>query len=114
MKDTEAIDCLSAIAHVTRLRVFRLLVGAAGDGLASGEIARRLDIPATTMSTHLGILARAGLIEARRQSRTVFYSVSQDGVRGLLDYLISDCCGGRPDLCAPALSAMVVQPAPAA
>ena len=101
MKDSDAIECLSAIAHVTRLKVFRMLVGAASEGLASGEIARRLDVPATTMSTHLGILARAGVIEARRQSRTVYYGVSQDGVRSLLNYLISDCCGGRPDLCAP-------------
>lgn len=101
MEDQKAVECLSAIAHGTRLRVFRLLVGAGVEGLSSGEIARTLDTPATTMSTHLGILARAGVIRAHRRSRTVCYAVSRDGVQHLLDYLISDCCGGRPELCAP-------------
>jgi DNA-binding transcriptional ArsR family regulator len=106
MEDQKAIECLSAIAHGTRLKVFRLLVSKGDDGLSSGEIARVLDTPATTMSTHLGILARAGVIRARRQSRVVCYAVSQDGVRSLLNYLISDCCGGRPDLCAPSTAAL--------
>ena len=106
MEDQKAIECLSAIAHSTRLKVFRLLASRGEEGLSSGEIARVLDTPATTRSTHLGILARAGVIRARRQSRVVCYSVSQDGVRSLLNYLISDCCGGRPDLCAPSTAAL--------
>jgi ArsR family transcriptional regulator, arsenate/arsenite/antimonite-responsive transcriptional repressor len=101
MDDTGAIDALSALAHPTRLRVFRHLVRAGVQGLPAGEIARQLDVPATTMSTHLGILARAGVIAARRESRIVFYALDVDGTRAVFAYLLQDCCGGRPDLCAP-------------
>lgn len=101
MEDAAIIERLSAVAHATRLKVFRLLVRAGADGLASGEIARRLAVPATTMSTHLAVLARAGLIAARRESRTIYYALEPKTVRGLFDALVSDCCDGRPELCAP-------------
>lgn len=101
MDDRQIIESLSAIAHATRLKVFRLLVAAGPEGLASGEIARRLGIPATTMSTHLAVLARSGLITPRRESRLVFYGLDAEVVRTLFDALVSDCCDGRPELCAP-------------
>lgn len=99
--DTEAaLAALSAISHRTRLEAFRLLVRSGAEGLPAGEIARRLSVPQTTMSTHLAILARAELIEARRQSRVVFYALQPEGVRALLGFLVADCCDGRPELCA--------------
>lgn len=101
MDEHEAIERLSAIAHRTRLAVFRLLVKEGADGLPAGEIARLLSIPPTTMSAHLGILARADLIEARRESRLVYYSLKVDGVQDLLEFLVSDCCSGHPELCMP-------------
>jgi len=101
MNEDEAIDRLSAIAHRTRLAVFRLLVKEGAEGLPAGEIARLLSIPPTTMSAHLGILARADLIEARRESRLVFYSLKVDGMQDLLEFLVSDCCSGHPELCLP-------------
>ena len=101
MNEDAAIERLSAIAHRTRIAVFRLLVKEGADGLPAGEIARALSIPPTTMSAHLGILARADLIEARRESRSVFYSLKVEGVQDLLEFLVSDCCSGNPELCLP-------------
>lgn len=102
MDEEAAVERLSAIAHRTRLAVFRMLVSCGDDGLPAGEIARRLGVPQTTMSTHLAILARADLIQARRDGRTVFYALKPEGVQDLLTFLVADCCDGRPELCAPA------------
>lgn len=99
MNEDVAIAQLSAIAHHTRMAVFRLLVRAGPDGVPAGEIARQLGVPATTASTHLGILANAGLIGPRRVSRTVFYSVREDNVQALFSFLTAECCDGRPELC---------------
>lgn len=99
MNDDVAIASLSAIAHATRLGAFRLLVKAGPDGVPAGEIARTLGVPPTTMSTHLSILTNAGLIEPRRESRTVYYSLRTSKVSALFDFLMEDCCQGRPELC---------------
>jgi DNA-binding transcriptional ArsR family regulator len=71
MDDTTAVEALGALAQETRLRVFRLLPEAVAEGLPAGEVARRAGTPASTMSTHLAILTRAGLIGARRDSRQI-------------------------------------------
>ena len=100
--DTEsALAALSAISQPTRLDVFRLLVKQEPDGLPAGEIARRLNVPHNTMSTHLGILTRAGLITVERHSRSMIYRVELDAVRTLVLFLLRDCCNGQPELCAP-------------
>ncbi len=100
--DTEsALGALSAISQATRLDVFRLLVKQEPHGLPAGEIARRLDVPHNTMSTHLGILTRAGLITVERHSRSMIYRVELDAVRTLVLFLLRDCCNGQPELCAP-------------
>jgi ArsR family transcriptional regulator len=101
MRDHDAIEALSALAHPTRLRVFKLLVQAGAQGVPAGDIARQIGVPVTTMSTHLGILSRAGLAAPRRESRTIFYALDSDGTRNLFAYLLADCCGGRTDLCQP-------------
>lgn len=98
-----AVEGLSALAQETRLAVFRLLVKAGPDGLPAGAIADALGVPPNTLSTHLGILARAGLVAARREGRSIIYSADQDGTAALLLFLVADCCGGRPELCAPLL-----------
>lgn len=105
MIDTEAIEALSALAHPSRLGVFRLLVQAGVEGVPAGEIARQMGVPVTTMSTHLGILSRAGVIAPRRESRTIYYALDVEGTRDLFAYLLADCCQGRPDLCAPIFAA---------
>lgn len=96
-----AVQSLGALAQPTRLAVFRLLVANAPEGLAAGAIADALNVPHNTLSTHLGILQRAGLIASRRESRSIFYAVDQAGTRALLAFLVADCCGGKPEMCGP-------------
>ena len=98
-----SVATLSALAQPTRLEAFRHLVRSEPKGLPAGEIAKHLDVPHNTMSTHLAILERAGLISSQRQSRSIVYRVDLTGVRSLVVYLLKDCCAGRPELCQPLL-----------
>ncbi len=95
-----AVSALSALAHQGRLAVFRMLVQAGRDGLAAGEIARRLDVAANTLSANLTILTNAGLIENRRDGRSIIYTAKYEHMTALLEYLIQNCCGGSPEICA--------------
>ena len=104
MDGNHAILAFSALAQPTRLEVFRLLMKHEPDGLPAGEIARCVGVPHNTMSTHLAILTRAGLIEAARQSRSIVYRAQIEAVRGLAGFLVKDCCGGRPELCTPLIA----------
>ena len=104
MESNTAIAALSALAQGTRLDVFRLLVQHEPDGVAAGDIARQLDVPQNTMSAHLGILARAGLVRSERHSRSIVYRADLDGLRALTLFLVKDCCAGSPELCAPLLA----------
>ena len=104
MESDSAIAALGALAQGTRLDVFRLLVRHEPDGLAAGEIARQLNVPQNTMSAHLGILARAGLVRSDRHSRSIVYCADLDGLRALMLFLVKDCCAGSPELCAPLLA----------
>lgn len=96
-----AIAGLAALAQSTRLDVFRLLISREPAGLAAGEIARELAVPHNTMSSHLAILNRAGLIRSERQSRSIIYRTDLANVRALATFLLKDCCEGRPEICAP-------------
>ncbi|MGE3141785.1 MAG: ArsR/SmtB family transcription factor [Hyphomonadaceae bacterium] len=107
MESKAAIEAFSALAQPTRLAVIKLLVRAGPAGVAAGEIARAVQAPASTMSTHLAILARAGLVAARRESRAVIYTADMAGLSGLLGYLVEDCCEGHPDVCAPLAAAAI-------
>ncbi|HVV65996.1 MAG TPA: helix-turn-helix domain-containing protein, partial [Rhizomicrobium sp.] len=71
----------------------------------AGAIARAVGTPANTMSAHLTILERAGLIGARREGRTIYYALAPDRLRALFSFLVADCCAGRADLCAPLIAA---------
>ena len=102
----DAVEALSALAHSHRLAVFRLLVRAGASGIPAGEIAREVGALPSTLSTHLTILGHAGLIQSRREGRSVIYSADYEGMGDLLTFLVSDCCAGRPEICAP-LAAMV-------
>lgn len=104
MESDQAILAFAALAQPTRLDVFRLLMKHEPGGLPAGEVARRMDVPHNTMSTHLAILTRAGLIEAERQSRSIIYRAKLDAVRDLTGFLVRDCCGGRPEICAPLIA----------
>lgn len=102
MESEQIILALAALAQSTRLDVFRLLVKHEPEGLAAGEIARALAVPQNTMSSHLAILARAGLAISARQSRSVVYRADLVRLGGVVQFLLEDCCAGRSDLCAPA------------
>lgn len=101
MEDRTAIDAFAALAQPTRLNVFRRLVTAHPDGLPAGEIARTLEVRHNTLSTHLAVLSRAGLISATREGRVIRFRAELDAVRGLVVFLTGDCCSGRPEICAP-------------
>ena len=104
MENTSALDVFAALSQATRLEAFRLIVSHEPGGLPAGEVARLLKVPQNTMSTHLAILARAGLIAAERQSRTVIYRPVMERVREIANFLVQDCCGGRPELCEPLIA----------
>lgn len=95
-----AVDALGALAHETRLSVFRMLVIAGADGLIAGLIAERAKVPPSTMSHHLATLERAGLVRSERESRLIHYRADYDGMRRLLTFLMQDCCQGAPEMCA--------------
>jgi len=104
MKNEQIILAMAALAQSTRLDVFRILVSAEPEGLAAGEVARRLEVPHNTMSSHLAILSRAGLIRSERFSRSIVYRADLDTLRSVLAFLLKDCCGGRPEICAPLMA----------
>jgi DNA-binding transcriptional ArsR family regulator len=100
-----AVDALGALAQESRLKVFRLLLRSGPDGMAAGDIARKLAVPHNTMSAHLAVLTRARLIVARKEGRSVIYAANLEGTRELLSFLIEDCCRGKPDTCVPLIEA---------
>ena len=106
----QPVEALSALAHDTRLRVFRLLVQAGAEGMTAGAIAAAVDVPASTMSHHIATLERAGLAQSERESRMIHYRADYDGMRRLLSFLIEDCCQQRPEMCADLVSAMACKP----
>ena len=101
METSQAVSALSALAHEGRLAIFRELVQAGPEGLAAGEVSRRLGIAPNTLSASLTILAHAGLVRSRRVARSIIYSAAYDHMGVLLGFLVQDCCQGRPEVCAP-------------
>jgi ArsR family transcriptional regulator len=94
-----AVAALGALAHETRLELFRLLVRTGAEGMAAGQLAEALGVAPSTLSHHLAQLEHAGIVTARRESRHIFYAAAIPGINGLLSYLIDDCCQGAPELC---------------
>ena len=99
MDMNQALSAFTALSQDTRLRVFRQLVTAGDAGIAAGDLARVLDVRQNTMSANLAVLLHAGLVCNRREGRSIRYFVDQAGLRGLLSFLLQDCCGGHADLC---------------
>lgn len=99
MEEKAAVTALAALAHETRLRVFRILMQAGPSGLPAGGIAARLDVRPSTLSFHLAHLERAGLLRSTRRQRLVIYAADIDGTRRLLTFLTADCCQGHPEIC---------------
>lgn len=106
MDKRSTIEALNALAHDTRMDVFRLLIKSGAEGMAAGDIAGALNVRQNTMSANLAVLARSGLISATRDGRSIIYRADLEGLRGLLSFLMEDCCGGRPELCQPVIEAL--------
>jgi ArsR family transcriptional regulator len=107
MDTVNSISALAALAQTTRLETFRLLVRREPDGVPAGQIARLMEVPQNTMSAHLAILSRAGLVRGERKSRSIIYRADLVTLRELMLFLLKDCCGGRADLCQPLIDALV-------
>ncbi len=103
MDSIDAITAFAALAQPTRFETFRRLVAREPEGIPAGELARLMAVPQNTMSAHLAVLSRAGLIDGERQSRSIVYRADLARLRELVLFLLKDCCGGRSDLCAPVI-----------
>jgi DNA-binding transcriptional ArsR family regulator len=101
MESEAAIVALAALAQSTRMDVFRLLVKHEPEGLAAGDIAKALAVPQNTMSSHLAVLSRSGLVTAQRFSRSIVYRADLARFQEVMLFMIRDCCDGRPEICAP-------------
>ena len=100
MDSAAAILALAALAQPTRLDVFQLLVKREPKGLPAGDIAKELAVPHNTMSSHLSILTRAGLVSSQRHSRSIVYRANLAALQSMTLFLLQDCCGGQPEMCA--------------
>jgi ArsR family transcriptional regulator len=99
MSAPHALAALAALGQPSRLAIFQLLMGAEPDGLAAGVIAEKIGCPHNTLSSHLGVLARSGLVRGERDGRSIVYRADVDGIRRLVGFLVNDCCEGHPELC---------------
>jgi len=110
MDRMQALDALSALSQGSRLDLFRLLVATGHGGMCVGDITRAMAARQNTVSTNLAILTRAGLARSEREGRSIRYFADLDGMRALLSFLMQDCCGGRPEACAPLLETIGPRP----
>jgi len=106
MESEHAILALAALAQPTRLDVFRLLTNHQPEGLAAGDIAKAMAVPQNTMSSHLAILSRAGLVTAQRFSRSIVYRADLAAFKAVVLFMLRDCCGGRPEICGPLIESL--------
>ncbi|WP_110670789.1 ArsR/SmtB family transcription factor [Salinicola halophilus] len=106
METKTATERFAALSQSTRLEAFRLLVRHEPEGLPAGEIARELEVPHNTLSSHLSVLAQAGWVVSHRQGRSIVYRADLGCMRETLDFLVRDCCDGNPEVCDPFLTAL--------
>lgn len=94
--ESRAVAALAALAQTSRLRLFRLLVGAGPDGLCPGQIADALEISANLLSFHLKELHHCGLITQEREGRFLRYRADIRAMNQLMEFLTAHCCQGQP------------------
>ncbi|MFZ1005147.1 MAG: metalloregulator ArsR/SmtB family transcription factor [Pseudolabrys sp.] len=98
MSAPHALAAFAALGQPTRLTIFQLLMSAEPGGLAAGAIANEIGCPHNTLSSHLSILARSGLVRGARDGRSIIYRANVDAIRTLVGFLVDDCCDGHPEL----------------
>jgi len=99
MSSPLALAALAALGQPTRLEIFKLLMRSQPDGMPAGRIAERIGAQQNTLSSHLAILARSGLVTGTRNGRSIIYRADVERMRGLVEFLVDDCCGRHPELC---------------
>lgn len=99
--EDRSVNALAALAHTSRLRVFRLLVGAGLNGLHPGQIANELAIPANALSFHLKELHLCGLVTQEREGRFLRYRADMNAMKQLIEFLTAHCCHGEPCITMP-------------
>ncbi len=100
MKKVDVLAALAALAQENRLDVFRLLVQAGPEGMSAGAVSTALDLAPNTLTFHFDRLRAAGLVNVRRDGRSMIYAAQFETMNALLGFLTENCCGGAP--CAPA------------
>ncbi len=114
MTEPQALDAFGALSQETRLRIVRLLVRAGPQGLSAGTIGSAIDGSSSSrISFHLNHLEQAGLIDSRRDGRSIIYNAALPTLAALIEFLMRDCCQGHPEICAPAIAAMACSCQPA-
>lgn len=106
MDELQALDAFGALSQETRLQIVRMLVKAGPEGMAAGAIGEALEASSSKLSFHLSHLERAGLVQSRREARSIIYSAAYPALSELVEFLMRDCCQGRPEVCAPAVAAL--------
>lgn len=106
MNEQQALSAFAALSQETRLQIVRLLVTAGPAGMAAGAISEAVGASSSKASFHLSQLEQAGLIESRRESRSILYSAAYPALAGLIGFLMRDCCQGHPEVCEPAVAAL--------
>jgi ArsR family transcriptional regulator len=107
MQSPDAVQALGALAHESRLAIYRVLVEQGPDGMAAGAIAERLGIAPSSLTFHLQHLLRAGLIDQKRLSRQLIYAADFTRMNALVGFLTENCCGRGQNACLPCLPAEV-------
>ena len=105
MDERQAVAAFAALGQEHRLRIVRQLVTAGPDGTAAGTLAEAVGVSGTNLSFHLKELSHSGLVTSRREGRSIIYSVAYPVLSSLIEFLMTDCCQGHPEICAPALAA---------
>jgi len=107
MDEKQALDAFAALSQETRLRIVRQLVKAGPGGMPAGAIGEAMDgASSSRMSFHLSHLEQAGLVESRRDGRSIVYSAAYPALSGLIEFLMRDCCQGHPEVCNPAVASL--------
>ncbi len=99
MDQEHAVETFTALAQESRLAIYRLLVKEEPHGLPVGEISRRLEIVPSTLSGHLGVLKRVGLLKSTRHQREIHYAANLDIMGNLVRFMLEDCCNGKVENC---------------
>lgn len=104
MDQNTAIETFAALAQESRLAIYRMLVNIGPEGLTATAISKRMGIIPSTLSGHLAVLKRAGLLRATRRSREIHYAADLGAMNTLLSFMLADCCGGQVENCSEILT----------